>query len=271
MLCRRRIGRWLTDVTPLLPLLTSQQCRFHLQTAPWALTWTPSLTLRFTNTTHTPAQEDVEDPQGAEQQASRMTGTAANGKIMNTHPLMKGSTDNRTSRYVEEGVPDQELATMTQQTSSSKVATMTDSLAAELPVPADDHSHLVAQAALASSGLSHEPQHIAVQHSSAVRALSQQQPVRLVQTQGMQQSAGSNIMLMQQQQSDKEFVPVQADSVMQKASPHSIVPLFDGGDFDAEYNSKYKPVEFVVPKNTQKAVLEAVITGNALVCIAHRQ
>ena len=78
-------------------------------------------------------------------------------------------------------------------------------------------------------------------------------------------------MLIQQQQSDTEFVPVQADSAIQKAKPHSIVPLFDGGDFDAEYNSKYEPVEFVVPKHTQKAVLEAVITGNALACIRHGQ
>ena len=39
------------------------------------------------------------------------------------------------------------------------------------------------------------------------------------------------------------------------------MPLFDGGDFDAGYNYKYKPVEFVTPAGLQKAVLEAVITG----------
>lgn len=43
--------------------------------------------------------------------------------------------------------------------------------------------------------------------------------------------------------------------------PHSIIPLLDGGDFDAEYNSKYKPVEFQTPPGIQKAVLEAVVTG----------
>lgn len=48
MSCRRRIGHWLTDATPLLPLLVGgQQCRFTAQTAPWALPWLPSLRLRF--------------------------------------------------------------------------------------------------------------------------------------------------------------------------------------------------------------------------------
>ena len=47
---RRRVGRWLTDVTPLRPLLAGgRRCRFRLQTAPWALPWRPSLTLRFSN------------------------------------------------------------------------------------------------------------------------------------------------------------------------------------------------------------------------------
>lgn len=45
---RRRVGRWLTDATPLLPLLVGgQQCTFTAQTAPWALPWLPSLRLRF--------------------------------------------------------------------------------------------------------------------------------------------------------------------------------------------------------------------------------
>ncbi|KAK9816886.1 hypothetical protein WJX72_006713 [[Myrmecia] bisecta] len=52
---RRRIGRWLTDVTPLMPLLSSRQCRFRLQTAPWALPWQPSLRLRFSQTLTPPA------------------------------------------------------------------------------------------------------------------------------------------------------------------------------------------------------------------------
>lgn len=46
-----------------------------------------------------------------------------------------------------------------------------------------------------------------------------------------------------------------------KLKPHSIQPLFEGGDFDGEYNSKYKPVEFEAPSGTQKAFLEAVVTG----------
>ena len=46
-----------------------------------------------------------------------------------------------------------------------------------------------------------------------------------------------------------------------KLKPHSILPLFDGGEFDAEYNTRYKPVEFKTPDGIKKAVLEAVVTG----------
>ncbi|XP_072365171.1 uncharacterized protein [Scyliorhinus torazame] len=44
---RRRIGHWLTDVSPLLPLLNAKSCTFTLKTAPWAMSWKPSLNLRF--------------------------------------------------------------------------------------------------------------------------------------------------------------------------------------------------------------------------------
>ena len=39
--------RWLTDVTPLAGLISSDKCRFTAQTAPWALPWKPSLRLRY--------------------------------------------------------------------------------------------------------------------------------------------------------------------------------------------------------------------------------
>lgn len=45
---RVRNGRWLTDATGKLPLLTpGQQCTFTAQSAPWAGTWTATLSLRF--------------------------------------------------------------------------------------------------------------------------------------------------------------------------------------------------------------------------------
>ncbi|XP_071789142.1 uncharacterized protein [Asterias amurensis] len=44
---RRRIGRWLTDVTPLLPGLTSNSCTLTMKTVAWAEAWKPSLNLRF--------------------------------------------------------------------------------------------------------------------------------------------------------------------------------------------------------------------------------
>ncbi|XP_028672880.1 uncharacterized protein si:dkey-256h2.1 [Erpetoichthys calabaricus] len=44
---RRRIGRWLTDVSPLIPLLDSTNCTFTMKTAPWAMPWKPSLNIRM--------------------------------------------------------------------------------------------------------------------------------------------------------------------------------------------------------------------------------
>ncbi|XP_061174811.1 uncharacterized protein LOC133183952 [Saccostrea echinata] len=47
---RRRIGRWLTDISPLLPVIQNNQsaiCKFTMKTAPWAMPWIPSLNLRL--------------------------------------------------------------------------------------------------------------------------------------------------------------------------------------------------------------------------------
>jgi len=40
------------------------------------------------------------------------------------------------------------------------------------------------------------------------------------------------------------------------------MPLFQGGVFNKDYNSKYKPISFVVPSGTSKVELVAVITGH---------
>uniref|UniRef100_A0A8P4KGC4 Si:dkey-256h2.1 n=1 Tax=Dicentrarchus labrax TaxID=13489 RepID=A0A8P4KGC4_DICLA len=44
---RRGIGRWLTDVSPLLPLLDSHRCTLTMKTEPWVMPWFVSLNLRF--------------------------------------------------------------------------------------------------------------------------------------------------------------------------------------------------------------------------------
>lgn len=44
---RRGIGRWLTDVSPLLPLLDGNKCTLTMKTVPWAMPWYASLNLRF--------------------------------------------------------------------------------------------------------------------------------------------------------------------------------------------------------------------------------
>lgn len=47
--CFRRIGRWLTNVSELMPLIHSptKTCEFTMKTAPWAMPWVPSLNLRL--------------------------------------------------------------------------------------------------------------------------------------------------------------------------------------------------------------------------------
>ncbi|XP_048883064.1 uncharacterized protein si:dkey-256h2.1 [Brienomyrus brachyistius] len=47
---RRGTGHWLTDVSPLIPLLNSGRCTFTMKTAPWAKPWVAGLRLRFSHT-----------------------------------------------------------------------------------------------------------------------------------------------------------------------------------------------------------------------------
>ncbi|XP_054637343.1 uncharacterized protein si:dkey-256h2.1 isoform X2 [Dunckerocampus dactyliophorus] len=44
---RRGIGRWQTDVSPLIPVLDASKCTFTMKTVPWAMPWIVSLNLRF--------------------------------------------------------------------------------------------------------------------------------------------------------------------------------------------------------------------------------
>ncbi|KAL0984814.1 hypothetical protein UPYG_G00147310 [Umbra pygmaea] len=48
----RGSGRWITDVSPLMPLLNNGRCTFTMKTAPWAKAWVSSLNLRFRRTNH---------------------------------------------------------------------------------------------------------------------------------------------------------------------------------------------------------------------------
>ena len=44
--------------------------------------------------------------------------------------------------------------------------------------------------------------------------------------------------------------------------PLQIVPLFRGGTFDEDYNTKCSPFSFIPPKGTERVKLVAVITGH---------
>ncbi len=45
-------------------------------------------------------------------------------------------------------------------------------------------------------------------------------------------------------------------------APREVVPLFTGGTFDADYNDKYSPVDFVVPEWAERIEIAALITGH---------
>uniref|UniRef100_A0A672S712 Uncharacterized LOC107592527 n=1 Tax=Sinocyclocheilus grahami TaxID=75366 RepID=A0A672S712_SINGR len=50
---RRGTGHWLTDVSPLIPLLNDKKCVFTMKTVPWAMPWMTSLNLRFSYSNQT--------------------------------------------------------------------------------------------------------------------------------------------------------------------------------------------------------------------------
>ncbi|XP_072020016.1 uncharacterized protein [Amphiura filiformis] len=57
---RRRIGHWLTNITPLIPLLTSDTCTFTMKLdAWWAEPWKPSLNIRFSEYNRNPDASDM--------------------------------------------------------------------------------------------------------------------------------------------------------------------------------------------------------------------
>ncbi|XP_044064160.1 uncharacterized protein si:dkey-256h2.1 [Siniperca chuatsi] len=59
---RRGIGHWLTDVSPLLPLLDSNKCTLTMKTVPWAMLWIVSLNLRFSVSNQTGNGEEKLHP-----------------------------------------------------------------------------------------------------------------------------------------------------------------------------------------------------------------
>lgn len=44
--------------------------------------------------------------------------------------------------------------------------------------------------------------------------------------------------------------------------PFKLLPLFRGGTFNKDYNSKYSPVRFILPSESEKVKLVATITGH---------
>ena len=225
---RRRIGRWLTDVTPLMPLLTGQHCHFHLQTAPWALTWTPSLTLRFTNTTHPrPMDPDVLRP------GTDSCHAEEEDLVSRLPRKLQSAASSNSAGTVKSSLTALPLA-------DTVAGAKRDAAGAKTDAPTPSQSQGVPIITATSPSI-----FPASANFSPAKSETAQQP-------GAEQS----------QEADMS-APADFEFAVRRLKPHSIVPLFDGGDFDADYNDKYKPVEFVTPPEMQKAVLEAVITGTS--------
>lgn len=61
---RRAVGRWLTNITPLLPLFTSESCTLQMKHPSWEMPWKPSLDIRlsdhikFSTNTYSGRRED---------------------------------------------------------------------------------------------------------------------------------------------------------------------------------------------------------------------
>eukprot|EP00118_Oscarella_pearsei_P025576 m.308403 g.308403 ORF g.308403 m.308403 type:complete len:657 (+) comp43948_c0_seq1:423-2393(+) len=81
---RRRIGRWLTNITPLLPFFDGPSCNLTMKTVPWAKPWDPSLNIR-------------------------LSGRADPGNVVirpyKVIPLFKGGTTTFNSSYNKQFVP----------------------------------------------------------------------------------------------------------------------------------------------------------------------
>jgi len=61
---------------------------------------------------------------------------------------------------------------------------------------------------------------------------------------------------------DRELTVENVARLDPRPIPSKMYPLFTGGTFDANYNSKYVPMYFLVPENVVKVVLVSVITGH---------
>ncbi len=53
-----------------------------------------------------------------------------------------------------------------------------------------------------------------------------------------------------------------SNSGVEAGRPHTVVPLYSGGRFNAEYNSRYEPMEVEIPADATRVMLYATITGH---------
>ncbi|GAB4819720.1 hypothetical protein N2152v2_006766 [Parachlorella kessleri] len=188
---RRRIGRWVTDVTHSRALLASPRCTFTMQSTPWAGTWLPSLRLRVS----------PPPPAGADAlivPATPSGPTSAGHAAAQVAPSMAAASDTPPA-WPPRFLPQVGAA----------------GLSAAEPVEAP---------ALAQQ---HQQQHQHQQHLPLLLPQARPLPGR------------------------SPRVQVQ------------LLPLpFNGGAFDARYNTRFGPFGFTTPEGLQKAVVVSLITGH---------
>ena len=239
-----------------MPLLSGQQCHFQLQTAPWALTWTPTLALRFTSPSH---------PRPMDPNPLQLRTDSCHAEEGDPHAEEEDPHAEEEDLHAEEEDPVSRLFRKLQSAASSNSAGIVKSSLTALPL-ADTFAGAKTYAAGAkktAAGAKTDP---------PTPSQSQDDPV-ITATPPSTSPANANASPAksesaqqpgaEQSQEADVTVPADFEISVRRPKPHSIVPLFDGGDFDAGYNERYKPVEFVTPPEMQKAVLEAVITGTS--------
>lgn len=236
---RRRVGHWLTDVTPLAALLPpGAECSMTLQTPSWGSGWRPSLTLRWSDSkvSTTPAavitaEKDVAMGRGnklrvEEGAAERGAGGGGGGGGMES--VMEEGRDQVVEQRGKEMVD-----VDTEERNSSSVAggrSMGCALIvwlkkARMLVFGRGNSRNLAFGGSAQSGS--EDSHMRTLRGMAAEVAA------LVAA-----ASGGELM-----------------------GTAKVVPLFTGGNFDSDYNVVRKEMHVMIPQGTARVLLVATITG----------
>ena len=238
---RRRVGHWLTDATALAGLLPpGAECSMTLQTPAWGSGWRPSLTLRWSQTT-SPAMAPVTAATAAEKDAAMGSGDqlgveegalgrgpGGGGRGGGMDSMLDGGWD----QLVEHDGRDRAEGYMRERGSESMAGwqSVSGTFIAWL--------QRACKLALGWSSFSNHAFNDSVQSGPGDSQLGT--------LTGMPAEMGGMV-----------SAAVGGESV----GGAKVVPLFTGGNFDAEYNIGREEVHVEIPQGTARVLLVATITG----------